>query len=146
MSNLQTLCCSATWKIAYCTHSERRDRGDAAVVFVRKAWHCSNCKFVEYAAIHYFAHYRSWRYFGEEGEESITVEVSQRKHDNSTDIAICDTMRINDDGSLNIPNVNPRKHQGTWHCLDSQGNGATLDIRLQITKGKKDFKMSPFHY
>ena len=92
---------------------------------------------LEYAAIHYFAHYRSWRYFGEEGEESITVEVSQRKHDNSTDIAICDTMRINDDGSLNIPNVNPRKHQGTWHCLDSQGNGATLDIRLQIAKGKK---------
>ena len=91
---------------------------------------------LEYAAIHYFAHYRSWRYFGE-GEEYITVEVSQRKHDNSTDIAICDTMRINDDGSLNIPNVNRRKHQGTWHCLDSQGNGATLDIKLQIAAGKK---------
>ena len=46
-------------------------------------------------------------------------------------------MRINDDGSLNIPNVNRRKHQGTWHCLDSQGNGATLDIKLQIAAGKK---------
>ena len=53
------------------------------------------------------------------------------------DEAIRDTMRINDDGSLNIPNVNPRKHQGTWHCLDSQGNGATLDIKLQIAKSKK---------
>ena len=84
---------------------------------------------LEYAAIHYFAHYRSWLH---EGEESITIVEKRKKHDNLTDIAICDTMRINDDGSLNIPKVNRRKHQGTWHCLDSQGNGATLDIKLQI--------------
>ena len=30
--------------------------------------------------------------------------------------AIRDTMRINDDGSLRIPNVNREKHQGIWRC------------------------------
>ena len=28
--------------------------------------------------------------------------------------SIRDTMRINDDGSLRIPNVNHEKHQGMW--------------------------------
>ena len=32
------------------------------------------------------------------------------------DEAIRDTMRINDDGSLRIPNVNREKHQGIWRC------------------------------
>ena len=32
------------------------------------------------------------------------------------DEAIRDTMRINDDGSLRILNVNREKHQGIWRC------------------------------
>ena len=48
-------------------------------------------------------------------------------------------MRINDDGSLTIPNVNRRKHRGTWRCEaaaaseDAQdAENRVLDIKLQI--------------
>ena len=95
---------------------------------------------------------RRWWYFGtDEGEggrgaDARVFKVSRSRpnillHD--YDVAICDTMRINDDGSLTIPNVNRRKHRGTWRCEaatnassaseDAQdAENRVLDIKLQI--------------
>ena len=44
------------------------------------------------------------------------------------DEAIRDTMRINDDGSLRIPNVNREKHQGIWRCHRSRGRGQVEEV------------------
>ena len=48
------------------------------------------------------------------------------------DEAIRDTMRINDDGSLRIPNVNREKHQGIWRChYPSRGQVRESSINCQ---------------
>ena len=85
---------------------------------------------------------RRWWYFGTGGErDAAQVFKVSRSSPNTLlhdyDVAICDTMRINDDGSLTIPNVNRRKHRGTWRCEaaaeDAQdAENRVLDIKLQI--------------
>ena len=54
------------------------------------------------------------------------------------DEAIRDTMRINDDGSLRIPNVNREKHQGIWRCRHHHTTGANSSSGNTATAGKKN--------
>ena len=54
------------------------------------------------------------------------------------DEAIRDTMRINDDGSLRIPNVNREKHQGIWRCRHHHTTGANSSSGSTATAGKKN--------
>ena len=57
------------------------------------------------------------------------------------DEAIRDTMRINDDGSLRIPNVNREKHQGIWRChRSSRGRGQVKEVNAGSGGGGVDVR------